>query len=84
MSSDEVVRVEIWSDIVCPWCYIGKRRFERAVAELDGELVVDIVYRPFELDPTASPGSSIPASCAIAVTRSMTAFACSGPPNLRA
>jgi predicted DsbA family dithiol-disulfide isomerase len=64
--SDEVVRVEIWSDVVCPWCYIGKRRFERAVAELDGELEIDVVYRPFQLDPTASPGSSMPVAEAYA------------------
>jgi predicted DsbA family dithiol-disulfide isomerase len=60
------VRVEIWSDVVCPWCYIGKRRFERAVAELDGELGIDAVYRPFQLDPTASPGSSMPVAEAYA------------------
>ncbi len=55
-----VIQVEIWSDVVCPWCYIGKRRFERAVTELDGEIDVDIVYRPYQLDPTASPGKSQP------------------------
>jgi predicted DsbA family dithiol-disulfide isomerase len=65
-SRGEVVRVEIWSDVVCPWCYIGKRRFERAVAELDGELDVDVVYRPFQLDPTASPGASMPVAEAYA------------------
>ena len=65
-SRDEVVRVEIWSDVVCPWCYIGKRRFERAVAELDGEIDVDAVYRPFQLDPTASPGASMPVAEAYA------------------
>ena len=64
--TDEVVRVEIWSDIVCPWCYIGKRRFERALAELDGELEVEVVYRPFQLDPTASPGTSMPVAEAYA------------------
>jgi predicted DsbA family dithiol-disulfide isomerase len=52
--------VEIWSDVVCPWCYIGKRRFERAVDELRGEIDLDIVYRPYQLDPTASPGKSGP------------------------
>lgn len=52
--------VDIWSDVVCPWCYIGKRRFERAVAELDGEIDVDVRYRPYQLDPTASPGTSQP------------------------
>ena len=54
------VTVDVWSDVVCPWCYIGKRRFERAVAELDGEIDVDVRYRPYQLDPTASPGKSQP------------------------
>src|SRR4051794_17749843 len=45
------VTVEIWSDVVCPWCYIGKRRFEAAVERFDGE--VDVVWRSFELDPSA-------------------------------
>jgi predicted DsbA family dithiol-disulfide isomerase len=43
--------VEIWSDVVCPWCYIGKRRFEAAVERFDGD--VDVVWRSFELDPSA-------------------------------
>jgi predicted DsbA family dithiol-disulfide isomerase len=54
------VDVEIWSDVVCPWCYIGKRRFEAAVAQLADEIDVDIVFRPFQLDPTASPGKAGP------------------------
>ncbi|MDP9464292.1 MAG: DsbA family oxidoreductase [Actinomycetota bacterium] len=54
------VEVEIWSDVVCPWCYIGKRRFETAVAEVAGEIDVDFVFRPFQLDPTASPGKAGP------------------------
>jgi predicted DsbA family dithiol-disulfide isomerase len=54
------VTVEIWSDVVCPWCYIGKRRFETALAELGDEIDVDIVFRPYQLDPTASPGKSGP------------------------
>jgi predicted DsbA family dithiol-disulfide isomerase len=45
------VQVEIYSDVVCPWCYIGKRRFEAALADFDGE--VEVVWRPFQLDPTA-------------------------------
>jgi predicted DsbA family dithiol-disulfide isomerase len=48
------VRVEIWSDVVCPWCYIGKRRFERALETFPHE--VDVVYRSFELDPDAPVG----------------------------
>jgi len=54
------IQVEIWSDVVCPWCYIGKRRFERAIDELRGEIELDVVYRPYQLDPTASPGKSQP------------------------
>lgn len=54
------VTVDVWSDVVCPWCYIGKRRFERALAELDGELDVEVRFRPYQLDPTASPGKSQP------------------------
>jgi predicted DsbA family dithiol-disulfide isomerase len=45
------ITVEIWSDVVCPWCYIGKRRFEAAVDQFDGE--VEVVWRSFELDPGA-------------------------------
>ena len=52
------ITVEIWSDVVCPWCYIGKRRFERAADELEGEIVLDVSYRPYQLDPTASPGKT--------------------------
>jgi predicted DsbA family dithiol-disulfide isomerase len=43
--------VEIWSDVVCPWCYIGKRRFEAAVADFPHD--VQVVWRSFELDPGA-------------------------------
>jgi predicted DsbA family dithiol-disulfide isomerase len=55
-----VIRVEVWSDVVCPWCYIGKRRFERAVEELRGEIDVEVVYRPYQLDPKAPPGATTP------------------------
>ena len=54
------VEVEIWSDVVCPWCFIGKRRFEGAVVELVGEIDVHVVFKPFQLDPTASPGKAGP------------------------
>lgn len=52
--------IEIWSDVVCPWCYIGKRRFEAAVAQMRDELEVSVVYRPFQLDPSAPIGSTVP------------------------
>ena len=47
------MKVEIWSDVVCPWCAIGKRRFERALSQFDHADEVDVVLRSFELDPTA-------------------------------
>ncbi|MCA1647228.1 MAG: DsbA family oxidoreductase [Chloroflexi bacterium] len=47
------MRVEIWSDVVCPWCYIGKRRFESALAGFSHRDDVDVVWRSFELDPSA-------------------------------
>jgi len=56
-----VVDVEVWSDVICPWCYIGKRRFERAVAEVAGEVDVRVTYRPYQLDPSASATAPIPA-----------------------
>ncbi|CAA9324447.1 MAG: 2-hydroxychromene-2-carboxylate isomerase/DsbA-like thioredoxin domain [uncultured Nocardioidaceae bacterium] len=45
--------VEIWSDVVCPWCYIGKRRFEQALTAFARADDVEVVYRSFELDPSA-------------------------------
>jgi predicted DsbA family dithiol-disulfide isomerase len=45
--------VEIWSDVVCPWCYLGKRRFEAALAEFAHRDEVSVRFRSFELDPTA-------------------------------
>jgi predicted DsbA family dithiol-disulfide isomerase len=47
------VDVEIWSDIACPWCYIGKRRFEAALARFDHRDDVNVTWRSFELDPGA-------------------------------
>jgi predicted DsbA family dithiol-disulfide isomerase len=50
---DPPVKVEIWSDVVCPWCYIGKRRFEAALSRFEHRDQVDVVWRSFELDPSA-------------------------------
>jgi len=47
------VRVDIWSDLVCPWCYVGKRRFEKALARFDNRDEVQIVHRSFQLNPAA-------------------------------
>jgi predicted DsbA family dithiol-disulfide isomerase len=54
------MRVEIWSDVICPWCYIGKRRFEAALAQWDGADDVEVVFRPYQLDPRAAPGVTTP------------------------
>ncbi|MFK4149004.1 DsbA family oxidoreductase [Streptomyces sp. NPDC004065] len=45
------MRVEIWSDIACPWCYVGKARFEKALAAFEHRDRVEVVHRSFELDP---------------------------------
>ena len=47
------LQVEIWSDVVCPWCFIGKRRFESALARFAHRDAVQVTWRSFELDPTA-------------------------------
>ena len=47
------MRVDIWSDLVCPWCYVGKRRFEKALARFDRRDDVQIVHRSFQLNPAA-------------------------------
>ena len=47
------MKIEIWSDIACPWCYIGKRRFERALGSFSHRDEVEIIWRSFELDPAA-------------------------------
>jgi predicted DsbA family dithiol-disulfide isomerase len=50
-----LVLVEIWSDIACPWCYVGKRRFEAALAAFEHRDEVEVLWRSFELDPDAPP-----------------------------
>jgi predicted DsbA family dithiol-disulfide isomerase len=47
------VDVEIWSDVACPWCYIGKRRFEAALEQFEHREEVHVIWRSFELDPAA-------------------------------
>ena len=52
------MRIDIWSDVVCPWCYVGKRRFERALAAFEGRDEVQVVHRSFQLDPTRPKGQT--------------------------
>jgi predicted DsbA family dithiol-disulfide isomerase len=61
------VTVEVWSDVVCPWCYIGKRRFTTGLEQVRSELAAEghdvefaVSYHPYQLDPTAAPGLSQP------------------------
>jgi predicted DsbA family dithiol-disulfide isomerase len=54
------MRVEIWSDVACPWCYIGKARFEKALAGFPQKDRVEVVFRSFELDPRSPEGESAP------------------------
>ncbi len=49
------MKVEVWSDVVCPWCYIGKRRLETAVGRFDGD--VEVTWRSFQLNPDQPRGA---------------------------
>jgi predicted DsbA family dithiol-disulfide isomerase len=55
------MKVEIWSDVVCPFCYIGKRNFEKALAAFPAPEKVEVVWRSYQLDPTlkTTPGQSL-------------------------
>jgi predicted DsbA family dithiol-disulfide isomerase len=46
------MHIDIWSDVVCPWCYLGKRRLERALEDFDHRADVTIAHRSFQLDPS--------------------------------
>jgi predicted DsbA family dithiol-disulfide isomerase len=52
------MRVDIWSDVVCPWCYIGNRRFEQGLAAFEHSADVEVVHHSFELDPEIEPGKN--------------------------
>jgi predicted DsbA family dithiol-disulfide isomerase len=50
------MRVDIWSDVICPWCYVGKARFEKALSSFGHRDEVEVVYHSFELDPSYPKG----------------------------
>ena len=52
------MQVEIWTDVNCPFCYLGKKRFNDALAEFGGRESVTVTHRSFELDPTIPAGTS--------------------------
>jgi len=51
------MKLELWLDVVCPWCYLGKRRLEEALRRFDHRDEIELTLRSFELDPTAPPRS---------------------------
>jgi len=55
------MRIDVWADLVCPWCFIGKRRLQRALIDFQHDSKndddVQIVHRAFQLDPSASTHS---------------------------
>ena len=50
--ADDIVEVDVVSDVMCPWCYVGKRRLEKALEMIAPDIEVEINWRPFQLDPT--------------------------------
>lgn len=50
--------IEVWSDITCPWCYIGKRRLETALSQFEGRDDVTVEWKSFQLDPSAPLGQT--------------------------
>jgi predicted DsbA family dithiol-disulfide isomerase len=66
------VDVEIWSDIACPWCYVGKRRFEAALAAFEHRDEVAVTWRSFELDPQAPVARSVDSATHLAQKYGMT------------
>ncbi|UWZ59385.1 DsbA family oxidoreductase [Dactylosporangium aurantiacum] len=65
------MQVEVWSDIVCPWCYIGKRRLETALSRFDGEVTVE--WRSFQLDPSTPVGDPRPVGESLAARKGLSA-----------
>jgi len=53
--ADNIVEIDVVSDVMCPWCYVGKRRLEKALGMLPEGIEVEIKWRPFQLDPTIPP-----------------------------
>ncbi|MBK9308633.1 MAG: DsbA family oxidoreductase [Nitrospira sp.] len=47
-----VIRIDVYSDVICPWCYVGKRRLERALQQVGDAITTRVVWRPFQLNPT--------------------------------
>ncbi|HEY2272271.1 MAG TPA: DsbA family oxidoreductase [Jatrophihabitantaceae bacterium] len=66
------MQVEIWSDVVCPWCYLGKVRFEKALSEFVHRDEVSVRHRSFQLDPGAPSDSTVDTSSSLAAKYGLT------------
>lgn len=60
MRQNGSVRVEVWADFVCPWCYLGKRRLENALAQFEHADDVEMVWRSYQLEPSFADGERVP------------------------
>jgi predicted DsbA family dithiol-disulfide isomerase len=58
-TTEKKMKIEIWSDVVCPWCYIGKRRFEAALKDFEHAEYLDIEWKSYQLDPEMETDPSI-------------------------
>jgi predicted DsbA family dithiol-disulfide isomerase len=65
MSENNTLKIEIWSDIMCPFCYIGKRNFEKALSQIEDTSRIEVEWKSFQLDPTI-PNEVDPSVSAIA------------------
>jgi predicted DsbA family dithiol-disulfide isomerase len=65
------MRVDVWADIVCPWCYLGKARFDAALSQFEHRAEVEVVYHSFELDPARPAGATQPVLDMLATTYGM-------------
>lgn len=66
LNAARTVTVEVWSDVACPWCYIGKRRFAEALSAFPQRAHVDVVWRSFQLSPDTPRGPGRPEAQALA------------------
>lgn len=51
-TQDAALHIDVYSDVICPWCYVGKRRLERALRQVGDRARVEVAWRPFQLNPT--------------------------------
>lgn len=52
MSTNNKMKIEVWSDIMCPFCYIGKRNYEKALVQFEGRNDIELIWKSYQLDPS--------------------------------